>query len=88
MKYYVVCHSIPKHAGAVIYVCDKVRSREADSKPADHSEDEENNTSFLTYFDSLDDAEKYRDLLVRFRDHYRLMYLLDKCCGSLSVDDV
>jgi len=88
MKYYVVCHTIGNHAGSTINVCQKIRSTEAADKPADKSLQGENSTEYFTYFDSRDDAEKYRDVLIRFRDYYRNVNLLNKCSGYLGVLDI
>lgn len=88
MKFYVVCHTVYDLAGSYIYVCQKIRTIEADNKPSDYAQQDDLGTTFLTYFDSLNDAEKYRDMLIGFRDYYRNMSLLNKCCGSLGVNDI
>ena len=88
MKYYIVCHTVYDLAGSYIYVCQKIRTTEADNKPSDYAQQDDLGTTFLTYFDSLNDAEKYRDMLIGFRDYHRNMSLLNKCCGSLGVYDI
>lgn len=88
MKFYIVKHRIEKTGNRLMYVRDKIECYIGDSKPTDTFKETDSSFYYSEYFDSFGDAKKYRDMLIRFRDHYRLMYLLDKCCGSLSVDDV